>query len=135
MLNYCPPVTEPPRQAAPDPLKGQTLNEERLAQVLKALSHPTRLSVFNMLMEGVQCNCEISERLGLSLSLISHHLRALREVGLVQSERDPDDARWIYYSIDRQALARLNRALRYLLDADRIQPRVPSCGPKGCDRC
>jgi len=98
--------------------------------MLKALAEPTRLSVFDMLMEGVQCNCEIAQRLGLSLSLISHHMRVLRQVGLVRSERDPDDARWIYYSIDRQALVQLDREMRHLLDASRIQPRVPSCGPR-----
>ena len=42
-----------------------------------------------MLMEGVQCNCEIAERLGISLSLVSHHLRILREAGLVRGQRDP----------------------------------------------
>jgi ArsR family transcriptional regulator len=106
-----------------------------LARVLKALSDPTRLSVFDMLMEGVQCNCEIGERLGLSLSLISHHVRILREAGLVQAQRDPDDARWIYYSIDRQALAELNQAVGHLLNVERIQPRQPSCGPKECAGC
>ena len=111
------------------------MKEQTLAQALKALSDPTRLSVFDMLMEGVQCNCEIAERLGLSLSLISHHVRILREIGLVQSERDPDDARWVYYSIDREALAELNEAIGHLLDVNRIQPRVPSCGPRKCNRC
>ena len=111
------------------------MKEQTLAQALKALSDPTRLSVFDMLMEGVQCNCEIAERLGLSLSLISHHMRILREIGLVQGERDPDDARWVYYSIDREALAELNEAIGHLLDVNRIQPRVPSCGPKKCNQC
>ena len=105
---------------------------QALAGSLKALSDPTRLSVFDILMEGVQCNCEISDRLGLSLSLISHHVRILREAGLVQSQRDPDDARWIYYSIDRAALEELYQALGHLLDVNRIQPRRPSCGPKRC---
>lgn len=111
------------------------MKEQTLAQALKALSDPTRLSVFDMLMEGVQCNCEIAERLGLSLSLISHHVRILREIGLVQGERDPDDARWVYYSIDREALAELNEAIGHLLDVNRIQPRAPSCGPKKCNQC
>jgi ArsR family transcriptional regulator len=108
---------------------------QSLARVLKALSDPTRLSVFDMLMGGVQCNCEIAEQLGLSLSLISHHVRILREAGLVQSQRDPDDARWIYYSIDRQALGELNQALGHLLNVARIQPRQPSCGPRECAEC
>ena len=111
------------------------MNKQTLAQTLKALSDPTRLSVFDMLMEGVQCNCEIAQRLGLSLSLISHHLRILRQVGLVQSERDLEDARWVYYSVDQQALTELNQAINHLLDVNRIQPRVPSCGPKKCDQC
>jgi len=98
--------------------------------MLKVLSVPTRLSIFDMLMEGVQCNCEIAERLGLSLSLISHHLQILHQVGLVQRERDADDARWIYYSINREALVQLDEEMRHLLDVNRIQPRVPSCGPR-----
>jgi len=111
------------------------MDNETLAKTLKALSDPTRLSIFDMLMEGVQCNCEISERLGLSLSLVSHHLRALRQVGLVQGERDSGDARWIYYSIDREVLMRLGQVMNHLLYVKRIQPRVPSCGPKRCDNC
>ena len=103
---------------------------QTLTGMLKALSEPTRLSIFDMLMEGVQCNCEIAERLGLSLSLISHHLHVLRQVGLVQSERDPDDARWIYYSISQKALMQLDEEMRHLLDVNRIQPRLPSCGPR-----
>jgi ArsR family transcriptional regulator len=116
-------------------LPGPGLDQEELARVLKALADPSRLSIFNMLMEGVQCNCEIAERLGFSLSLISHHLRVLHEVGLVQSERDTRDARWIYHSIDRSKLAQLDAAVRHLLDVNRIQPRLPSCGPRTCGTC
>jgi ArsR family transcriptional regulator len=111
------------------------MDKENLAKMLKALSDPTRLNIFDMLMEGVQCNCEISERLELSLSLVSHHLRTLRQVGLVQGERDSEDARWIYYSIDQEALVQLGQAMNHLLDVKRIQPRVPSCGPQRCDNC
>lgn len=111
------------------------MNEQALAQMLKALADPSRLSILNMLMEGVQCNCEIAGRLGFSLSLISHHLRVLREVGLVQSERDAQDARWIYYSVNREILVELEAALQQLLDVNRLQPRTPACGPTGCKHC
>ena len=129
MLNYMPPTTQVTVREESD------LPQEELAHMLKALADPSRLSIFNMLMEGVQCSCEISERLGFSLSLISHHLRVLKEVGLVNSERDAQDARWIYYSIDRGQLAQLDQAMRHLLDVSRIQPRSPSCGPKSCGTC
>ena len=129
MLNHIASLAEP-SASSPQAIRGR-----ELARILKALGEPTRLSVFDMLMEGVQCNCEIAEQLGLSLSLVSHHVHALLKVGLVQSERDPDDARWIYYSISQETLARLDAAMRHLLDANRIQPRSPECGPKRCDRC
>ena len=108
-------------------------DRDALAAVLKALGEPTRLRIFDLLMEGVQCNCEIAERLGLSLSLISHHVRILRQVGLVVAERDADDARWIYFSVDHEALSSLAQEMKRFLDVGRIQPRSPSCGPRVCD--
>ena len=108
---------------------------ERLAALGRALSHPKRLAILDKLMQGVQCNCEIAERLDVSLSLISYHLRILSEAGLVQSERDPDDARWLYYSVNRKALEELSGALAHLLDVRRIRPRQPSCGPRRCENC
>jgi ArsR family transcriptional regulator len=124
MLNYM------SHLAVKQNLRSQTTGLKDLARQLKALGHPSRLAIFDMLMEGVQCNCEIAERLGLSLSLISHHLAVLHKAGLVQSERDDQDARWIYHSVRRPRLAQLDAAMRHLLDADRIQPRQPSCGPR-----
>ena len=106
-----------------------------LACWLKALSDPTRLAIFERLMQGVQCNCEIGESLGLPMNLISHHLRVLRQVGLVNSQRDPVDARWIYYSINLDALARLQRELCAFFDPKRVQARQPTCGPRvACER-
>lgn len=109
------------------------VEKETLARTLRVLGDPTRLAIFDMLMGGVHCNCEIGEQLGLSLSLVSHHLRALRKVGLVRGERAPEDGRWIYYSIDSETLAKLGRATDHLLDVGRIQPRQPWCGPGGCE--
>lgn len=112
-----------------------TLDMDRLAAGMKVLADPRRLSILNVLMEGVQCNCEIAERLGVSLSLISYHLRILAEAGLVSGERDSDDARWVYYAVNAEALQGLRQDLALLLDVNRIRPRNPSCGPKGCDDC
>ncbi len=63
-------------------------------------------------------------------NLISHHLRVLREAGLVDVERDALDARWMYYSINRQALEELNQALGVFFDSQRIKPRRLTCGPQ-----
>ena len=78
-------------------------------------------------MTGTHCNCELAEKLGLSLSLVSHHLRVLMECGLVQSERCTDDARWIHYSVCPDAVRELTAALNGLLDLSRLTDRHPVC--------
>lgn len=119
MLNYTAPPTPAPVDLA------------RLAKWLKVLAEPNRLLIFHLLMEGVQCNCELGEHLQMAPNLISHHLRVLREAGLIEVERDSLDARWIYYSINRQALQALNQVWSAFFDPQRIKPRRLTCGPQG----
>ena len=96
---------------------------------LKILSEPKRLAILDLLMQGIQCNCELGEVLGMAPNLISHHLNVLYEAGIVQAERDPLDARWVYYSVKREKLAEVTAGFRDFFDLERIQPRRPSCGP------
>lgn len=58
------------------------------ASLLKVLADETRLAVVQQLMEGPKHVGEINEGLHLEQSLLSHHLKVLREAGLVLSERD-----------------------------------------------
>jgi ArsR family transcriptional regulator, arsenate/arsenite/antimonite-responsive transcriptional repressor len=104
---------------------------ERLTEQLKALANPKRLQMIHLLMEGVHCNCELGEALQMSPNLISHHMNILRELGLVEMERDVLDGRWVYFSLNEAALAELNHAFGAFFDANRIQPRRPTCGPQG----
>ncbi len=103
---------------------------DNLSIMLKVLSDPTRLAIFDLLMQGIQCNCELGDKLDLPMNLISHHLKALKDVGLVGTERDAFDARWVYYSIDLERLEQLRDQLNAFLDPARIQPRLPTCGPQ-----
>ncbi|MBI3960914.1 MAG: winged helix-turn-helix transcriptional regulator [Chloroflexi bacterium] len=104
---------------------------DRLARHLKVLAEPNRLRIVDLLMQGVQCNCELGDALNMAPNLISHHLRILREMGLVEVERDAVDARWIYYSINRSLLAQLAQTFGAFFDPTRIQDRHPACGPQG----
>ena len=119
MLNYI----SPKSKAAPVDL-------DTLAERLKVLAEPKRLLIFNLLMDGVQCNCELGDTLQMPANLISHHLSKLRAVGLVDVERDTVDSRWMYYSINRAALEELNSVFGTFFDPNRIQPRRPNCGPQ-----
>lgn len=101
-----------------------------LAQRLKLLANPKRLQLIHLLMEGVQCNCELGDALDMAPNLISHHLGLLRDAGLVNVERDAVDARWLYYSMNEEALAQLNAIYGAFFNPERIKPRRPTCGPQ-----
>jgi len=110
----------------------QTLSTlEQVAALCKALSDPNRLHILDALMQGDSCNCELNEKLGLSPNLLSHHLRVLREAGLINNRRDVVDARWIYYSVDREVVSRWQRWFSQFFDPARIQERWVLCGPEG----
>jgi len=68
----------------------------------RALGDETRLRLLEHLTTGERNVGELMDLTGLGQSLISHHLRSLREAGLVHDRRD---GRWIYYSIAEPALA------------------------------
>ena len=68
----------------------------------RALGDETRLRVLETLVTGERCVSDIMDALGLGQSLVSHHLRALREAGLVTVRRD---GRRIRYAISEPALA------------------------------
>lgn len=76
------------------------------AALFKALADPHRVRIVNLLATSPDpvCVCDLIAPLGLSQPTVSHHLKKLTTVGLLQREqRGP----WAYYSLDRQAMARL----------------------------
>ncbi len=93
------------------------------------VAEPNRLRILELVFQGIQCNCEFGEALQLPPNLISHHLGVLRQAGLLDVERSPDDARWLYYTINRPALESLNRAFGTFFNPQRIQPRRSTCAP------
>ena len=102
---------------------------KQIAFSLKAMSDPTRMKLLNMIRNGTQCNCEFCDSLGLQPNLISHHLRILKNAGLVKIEKDPLDSRWIYYTIDGEAFDELRGFLNEFLNPESVQPRASTCGP------
>lgn len=71
------------------------VESERLAAVLKALADPVRLRLYSRIAGAVEtvCVCDIQD-VGVAQSTVSHHLRKLREAGLIESERRGS---WVHY--------------------------------------
>jgi ArsR family transcriptional regulator len=81
----------PPRMLHPRDTK-------RFANLFKALGDPTRLEILGLLAsaQGEICVCDIETNFRLSQPTVSHHLRILRESGLVRWERR---GTWVYYAL------------------------------------
>jgi DNA-binding transcriptional ArsR family regulator len=85
MTNAAATTEQPVRSpAAGDPRRvSPTLTAQRLAPMLKALADENRLAILLTLAEGARSVVDLTEELGLSQTLVSHHLKALRECHLV----------------------------------------------------
>lgn len=96
-------------------LCGDPLSQEqagRLAPAFKALADPVRLRLLSLIAShagGEACVCDLTGTFDLTGPTISHHLKVLREAGLVTSERR---ATWVYYRAAPDVLARLSAVLR-----------------------
>ena len=78
-----------------------------MAATLKALADPVRLQLFSAIASregGEACVCDISDGVEVSQPTVSHHLKVLRDAGLLTSERR---ASWVYYAVVPEALASL----------------------------
>ena len=79
-----------------------------LAGLFKALADPTRVAIVNRLAAGETCCvCDLTDAFELSQPTVSHHLRILRDVGLVEAERR---GTWAYYRLVPEAIERLRKS-------------------------
>src|SRR6266480_2961926 len=80
---------------------------ERMAAIAKALADPIRLQLVDVLRKhaGKVCVCELVPLFDLSQPTVSHHLKVLREAGIVDSERR---GLWAYYYVVPDALKELS---------------------------
>ena len=96
------------------PLVGEPLSVEAAAEMavkLKALADPVRLRLFSSVAShigGEACVCDVSVGIDVSQPTISHHLKVLREAGLLLSERRGS---WVYYRVVPEALQQLSELL------------------------
>ncbi|MFH8367798.1 ArsR/SmtB family transcription factor [Streptomyces sp. NPDC018031] len=97
------------------PLVREPLGEQAAAEtsrMFKALSDPVRLRLLSLIAShdgGEACVCDLTGPFEVSQPTISHHLKVLREAGLVGSERR---GTWVYYWVIPATLAKLSDLLR-----------------------
>ncbi|MGH3937476.1 MAG: metalloregulator ArsR/SmtB family transcription factor [Pseudonocardiaceae bacterium] len=92
-----------------EPLSAEEASE--LARVFKAIADPVRLRLLSLIAShagGEACVCDLTGAFALTGPTISHHLKVLREAGLIAGERR---GTWIYYRVQPEALQRLSDVL------------------------
>ena len=107
--------------------------EEDQARFLRCIGEPTRLQILKLVAEGERCVGELARVLNKEQSLISHHLRALKECNIV---KDKQEAQKVYYKITDDRLARL------ITDSEALMIELSLCeyqevnhGEEGNQRC
>jgi ArsR family transcriptional regulator len=86
-------------------------NVSKAAQYFRALSDQTRLQIIERLREGEQCVCDLTDTFKTGQSRLSFHLRVLKDAGLV---KDRPEGRWVYYSLNDEAVEDLQGILDWL---------------------
>jgi ArsR family transcriptional regulator len=109
-LSLAPKTKRPPGEPCCEPVVYPDVEREqagRMAAVAKALGDPVRVQLIDVLRKhaGKVCVCELVPLFDLSQPTVSHHLKVLRDAGLVDSERR---GLWAYYYVLPDALKELS---------------------------
>jgi ArsR family transcriptional regulator len=84
------------------------VNDSTVIELCRLLGEPVRFAIVKELSGGPSCACTLAAVASVSPSLLSHHLKVLRDAGLIAGERR---GRWIDYSLTSAARERLSQTL------------------------
>ena len=96
-----------------------SVERDEIVGLFKALSDPTRYEIFRLIASQPEsiCVCHITDRFAVSQPTISHHLRILREAGLLTVSRQ---GTWAYYEVDRSGVERLQGVLGHVAPVELV---------------
>lgn len=98
----------------------------KLAEIFKALGDETRLDIVIMLKGKELCVCDIIDAFNLSQPAISHHLKILRQAGIIN---DTKEGKWVYYRINQNVFQVIKQFVHEFEQHGDKQERCSSCDP------
>jgi len=105
-------------------MKTTTLDLATAARWFHALSDETRLEIVRRLGTGERCVCELTDALEAAQSRLSFHLKVLKDAGLVADRRE---GRWMYYTLNLEALAEVGELAETLAAPPTAAERRSGC--------
>lgn len=103
------------------------VHDTAIDRAFHALADEKRIDILDRLVKGERCVCELADAAGVGQSLLSFHLRVLKDAGLVNVRRV---GRWGFYSVNTETVAQLKGFLGGLGAAEANQSRC--CADPGC---
>lgn len=100
------------------------LSTKKAVELFHALSDETRLALLDRLKDGEQCVCELTDAMKAAQSRLSFHLKVLKDAGLVEDRRE---GRWMYYSLNAQAIEELEELVGSFKKAARAAVSAGRC--------
>lgn len=97
-----------------------------LAQIFKALGDETRLEIILMLTGKELCVCDIMDAFNISQPAISHHLKVLKQAGILVDSRE---GKWIYYSLNLETVKHIEVFLQQVGSHNAIKEHCKPCSP------
>ena len=101
------------------------LDISRAATLFHALSDETRLEIIQRLLGGEKCVCDLTDALDAAQSRLSFHLKTLKDAGIVNDRRA---GRWVYYTLDREAMGELEEIVKSIKPSRRPPIAAGCCG-------
>lgn len=82
------------------------------AELLKVIAEENRLKILCILKSGEMCACDIADNIGIPQNLASHHLKALRNKGLIESRKEGLN---VIYQINKKVISKFNSLVNNFL--------------------
>jgi len=101
----------------------------KMGALFRQISHPARLGILLTIGEGEACVCHLEAQLGMRQAYLSQHLMALRDAGLLSTERD---GRFIYYRLANPAILDLVRNAAKVSGIDENELKKTTGNKKSC---
>ena len=87
---------------------------ETRARLIKALAHPTRLFIVDVLSHGEKCVCDLTELVGDDISTVSKHLSILKNAGIVSVEKR---GLWVFYHLHTPCICNIFSCVQSVIEA------------------
>jgi len=103
--------------------------QRKKAMLLKAMGHPIRIEIIEMLGEREMCACEIASLFDYDRTTVSKHLAILKDLGIIEQRRD---GLYIYYSLKLPCLIPMLQCIEHAILGDQVE--IQFCSKCSCSK-